>query len=686
VTETVRVLVVDDSDDDAILVSRELGRAGFTVHTRRVDKQRELEAELREHEWDVVVADYSLPQLDALRTLQIVRDFDPNLPCIVVSGRMGEEAAVETMRLGAHDYVVKHRLARLGPVVSRALRDAEDRRRKEVAERALREAEARFRVVVDTATDAVMTVNEAGTVETFNPAAERLFGYAADEIVGRPISVLFLEGQPVGMTGGNWERLGRHRNGDAVPLEVSISDADVDGHRICTWLARDISERKAFEAQLAAQALHDSLTGVANRALLVDRLANVQSRAVRRATKAALLFIDLDHFKIVNDTMGHAAGDQVLRTIATRLKSLVRPADTVARFGGDEFVVLVEDMGVGPQELAERVSSALTVPIAVEGGEVIVSASIGVAAVDDPTLDAQTVLRNADAAMYRAKDQGRDRIEVFDHVMRAEAEARADVERSLREARQRGELRLHYQPQWSLRSGELVGFEALLRWEHPVRGLLGPVDFLTIADDSGLIVPIGAWALQEACRQAARWSEHGDVPTIWVNLSTRQLVHRDLVPTIEAALHDAGGAVSLGIEITEYSLMRDLGAAVAAARALGELGVRLAIDDFGTGYSSLTYVKLFAVDTLKIDRTFVAGIGRDRHDTAIVSAILGLARELGLETIGEGLESQAQVDALRALGCDHAQGYHLGMPSPADPLNAVVRREVPPSPRRAAGP
>ncbi|MCU1427700.1 MAG: hypothetical protein JWL83_1700 [Actinomycetia bacterium] len=673
----IRILVVDDSDDDAELVVRELRRAGWEPEYRRVDKQRDLESELRAGGWDLVVADYSLPQLDAVRTLSVVRAFDANLPCVVVSGKAGEEAAVETMQGGARDYVLKDRLARLGPVVERVLRDVEQRREKEATERALREIEQRFHAVIDTAMDAVVTVDELGAIETLNPAAQRLFGYSVEEAVGEPMEILLGETRPSGyrVAGTNYELLGRHKLGSTFPIETSISVARVSGREIFTWIARDIRERKAFEANLSEQALRDPLTRLANRTLLIDRLSNVLLRTSRHPASAALLFIDLDRFKVINDNLGHAAGDEVLRVIAHRLTVLVRPADTIGRLGGDEFVVLCEDIdGLrGAELIAQRIALALQPPVVVGRTDVTVSASIGIAVIEGPSLDAETLLRDADAAMYRAKARGRDRFEIFDHEMRAQAAARAEMERALHQALERGQLQLYYQPQWSLADGRLVAFEALLRWEHPDRGTLTPAEFLTVADEAGLTMPIGAWVMGAAYAQASRWASlFARAPTIWVNVSARQLVHPELVATMKDAIRRAGPHVSLGVEITEDALMNDPGTAIAATRELRDLDVRIAIDDFGTGYASLNYVKLFPVDTLKIGRSFVERVARDRQDSAIVAAIIGLSRSLGLETIAEGVETAEQAEALRRLGCDAAQGYHFARPLPADEATLLI--------------
>jgi diguanylate cyclase (GGDEF)-like protein len=475
--------------------------------------------------------------------------------------------------------------------------------------------------------------------------------------------------------------VGRHRHGAFIPVEVSISEARVSDRIVRTWIARDIRERKAFEAQLADQALRDPLTGLANRTLLVDHVANVLMRARRRPSRAALLFLDLDRFKVINDSLGHAAGDEVLRVVGRRLLALVRPSDTVARLGGDEFVVLSEGVsGLADAELiSERIALALAAPVHVGGTDVVVSASVGIAMIDDPSVDPETMVRDADVAMYRAKERGRNRVEVFDREMRDRAQARLDTERGLRHAIERGELVLNYQPLWSLVTGDVVGFEALLRWHHPERGTLAPGEFLQVADETGLIVPIGTWIVKESARQVARWVRDGmwgeNIPTIWVNVSARQLVHPTFAATVASTLRGVHN-VPFGIEITEHTLMSDPAIAIATTRELRDIGVQVSIDDFGTGYSSLGYLKHFPVNAVKIDRSFVIGVADDSQDEAIVRAIVGLARALGLHVVAEGVETQEQLETLRELDCDFVQGFLLARPLPPDEAAAIVKNHA----------
>ncbi|HEX2039798.1 MAG TPA: EAL domain-containing protein [Acidimicrobiales bacterium] len=424
--------------------------------------------------------------------------------------------------------------------------------------------------------------------------------------------------------------------------------------------------RRAF-GEAVHQATHDALTGLPNRTLVIDRLTHALARSRRTPRGLAVLFVDLDRFKVVNDSLGHSVGDEVLIQIAERLQSAVRPGDTVSRLAGDEFVVVCEEFEDEADllRLGERMAHAIARPLHLYGRETIITASIGIA-IACPETRAEDLLRDADVAMYRAKERGRSRIEVFDEAMRTRMLDRLETEHALRVAIQQGALVLHYQPTVCLTTGRVLSFEALVRWQHPERGLVPPSEFVPLAEDTGLIVPLGRWALRTACEQLAAWRTARpelDHLQVSVNLSARQFADPHLVALVSEAL--AASALPpdrLWLEITESALMEEAEATVDTLRALRALGVRISIDDFGTGYSSLSYLKRFPVDVLKIDRSFVDGLGVDPEDQAIVTAIVSLARALGLGVVAEGVETAEQLDEVRRLGCNSVQGYYLGRP------------------------
>ena len=460
---------------------------------------------------------------------------------------------------------------------------------------------------------------------------------------------------------------------------------DNDGRfEFFSGVLHDISERKDFEHQLRHQATHDPLTGLPNRTLLLDRLDHALGRARRTGSPVAVLFLDLDHFKVVNDSLGHSLGDRILDILGERLGELIRPGDTVARFGGDEFVVLCEDIGVGTAAvaIAERVIRAVSEPFQIDDSEVFVGTSVGIALADGskPGVTGESLIRDADAAMYRAKDKGRGRWELFDNAMRATAMDRLEIETALRRSLERRELRTLFQPVIDVRTGAISGVEALVRWEHPERGLLLPGEFIGVAETTGLIVPIGAWVLDAACRQVQRWlADHDGLSELRlaVNLSGRQLGSPDLVEQVRGALVDTGiDPALLELEITESVLMDDVEMSNQTLGQLKDLGVRLVVDDFGTGYSSLSYLRQFPVDGLKVDRSFVDGLGRDPSDSAIVAAVVNLAHTLGLDAVADGVETADQLEELRTLGCDRAQGFHMSRPTDSAGIDRLLARRA----------
>ncbi|HZN14032.1 MAG TPA: EAL domain-containing protein [Acidimicrobiales bacterium] len=438
-------------------------------------------------------------------------------------------------------------------------------------------------------------------------------------------------------------------------------------------IAQDITERKLAEDDLTRRALHDSLTGLPERTLFMDRLEQAIRRLDRSDAALAVLFLDLDRFKAVNDKHGHAAGDQALRMTTQRLARILRPGDTISRFGGDEFAILCEDLTAeAAVEIAGRIVTVLAEPLVIEGRAVTTGASVGVALSYDATTAAESLLHDADAAMYEAKEQGRDRYVLFDNASRVRGLARLRRAEEVRKAVHNGELRLFYQPDIDLRTDDTVGVEALVRWQHPKMGLVGPDEFITIAEETGAVVVLGEWVLEQACDQVMQWAELHQRPPfgVSVNISACQLSEPSLVRAVERALEFSGlPAANLCLEITESVLMDDVQSSVKALLDLKALGIKLAIDDFGTGYSSLNYLRRFPVDVVKIDRAFIAGVGIDPAADAIVAAVTNLSHALGLTVVAEGVETDEQLVAIRALGCDRAQGFYWSPSLPAAELD-----------------
>jgi diguanylate cyclase (GGDEF)-like protein len=487
---------------------------------------------------------------------------------------------------------------------------------------------------------------------------------------------------PIRALAGHVAQVARGQFGERVhpsgPQELHRLAEDVN--RMTADLDRLYAvERTLFQEQLWHQTFHDPLTGLPNRALMRDRLEVALARAERQAQPVGVLVLDLDNFKIINDSLGHQLGDELLRVVAERISKCLRAGDSAARMGGDEFTVLVEDLSDVSEvtAIAERVVLALRAPIALDGREVFVTASLGIALSSPPHTTADALLRNADLAMYRAKAGGKCRWEVYDVSLETRARERLDIEMDLRRALERDEFRVHYQPIINLGTGNVVEVEALVRWEHPERGRVMPDTFIPIAEETGLIVPLGQWVLEQSCLQARRWHEqfpHQARMVMSVNLSARQFQHPGLVADIERAVRESRlDPALLKLEITESVLMLDVDATVGILRALKALGIQLAIDDFGTGYSSLSYLKRFPIDTLKIDRSFVSGLGEDAQDTAIVRSVVDLAKTLHLSVTGEGIETAAQQRQLTELGCDQGQGFLFARPAEAAALDRMLR-------------
>ncbi|MHB1061175.1 MAG: EAL domain-containing protein [Thiobacillus sp.] len=556
------------------------------------------------------------------------------------------------------------------------------------AEAALFEEKERAQVTLNSIGDAVLTTDLSGKVTYLNPVAEAMTGWFCTEALGRPISEIFtiLDGttrqaaaNPMqrAMTDNETVGLGTNcvlvrRDGFESAIEDSAApihdrDGEVTGAVI---VFRDVSESRAMALEMAHLAQHDFLTSLPNRLLLTERFSHTIRMAQRNTKQVGLMFLDLDNFKHINDSLGHAIGDQLLQSVANRLVACVRTTDTVCRQGGDEFVILLAEIGQ-PQDaaqVAETLRAALGMPHLIDGHELHVTLSIGISVFPDDGTNVDALMQNADTAMYHAKAGGRDNYQFFRADMNARAVRRLFVETSLRRALRQGEFLLHYQPKINLASGAMTGAEALIRWQDPDLGLVYPAQFVPIAEENGLIVPVGRWVLREACRQVQAWLDAGlpAVP-VSVNISAVEFRHEGFVEGVALILKETGLAPHyLELELTESILMHDVESSTSMLEAFKAMGVQLAIDDFGTGYSSLSYLKRFPISTLKIDQSFVRDIATDADDASIVSAVIGMGKNLKQRVIAEGVETQAQLALLQARHCDEGQGYHFSHPVSAE--------------------
>jgi diguanylate cyclase (GGDEF)-like protein/PAS domain S-box-containing protein len=555
-----------------------------------------------------------------------------------------------------------------------AARDAAQRERVLHAE--LEASERRFRTLVTNSTDVVLIVGRDGRIAYQSPSVERVLGHAPNSRLGHPAGVLAhphdaeyfrtslteLATQPGAERSIEFRT--RHADGSWRVLEATaknlLDDPAVAGLVIN---CRDVTERRALEEQLKHDALHDPLTTLANRALFIDRVGHALSRRDNPAA-TGVLFMDLDDFKTINDSLGHAAGDELLQAVAQRLRGNLRLEDTVARLGGDEFAVLVEDADVAMvEQVGGRLLGALRAPFEIAGKQVHIGASLGAAMSGADTRDGEVLLRNADVAMYTAKSRGKGRLELYEDSMHAAAVTRLELKADLERALERGEMRVRYQPIFRLDDGSLDGFETLVRWRHPDRGEVGPGEFVPLAEETGLIVPIGRWVLAQGCRQAQAWRTAGAKISVSVNLAARQLRDPDIVAMVAGVLVETGlDPDALTLELTESSIMQDDEGRLQELRGLG---IHLGLDDFGTGYSSLSYLSRFPIETLKIDRSFTSRLGGPDEETALVRSVIQLATSMGMETVGEGIERQEQYDRLRELGCTYGQGYLMARPMDA---------------------
>jgi len=684
-----RILVVEDSENDYLLVLGLLRRDGFVPEARRVETERQLRDALEEVEWEVVIADYNLPLFNAPAALEVVRHYCPDTPFIIVAGNLQEDMAALAIRSGADDALNKESLVRLPAVIRRELKTARTRAAQRQAldaaaesREALKDSESRF---------LLLTQHLPECFWLYDVASRRIVyvNDAYSRITGRPVDAFYQNPRDI---------IDAMQRADAVRLGDAMKRARFGGvddeYRIHHWdgslrwvhlrtfpvrdekgivrsvggVMSDITAMVNQQNELQRMAHFDALTGLPNRILFKERLSASLSMAKRNHWQLGLLFVDLDRFKIINDTLGHAVGDELLQHAAKRMRMVVRESDTVSRMGGDEFAVIVPDLPSADDaaSVARKLIDALEQPFQLAGQDLYVSASIGIALFPEDTGDPDTLIRNADAAMYRAKETGRKTYEFYRAEMNQRARELLSLELDLRQALARREFELHYQPKVNLTSGSMSGVEALIRWRNPQRGLVSPIDFIPLLEETGMIVAVGDWVMQEACRQMMVWHDAGyRHMTVAVNLSARQVTDGGLVKAVRAALDNSGlPATALELELTESMLMRDAPAVESLLDELRQMGVALSVDDFGTGYSSLAYLKRFPLDTLKIDRSFVRDITADPDDASITRAVIQMAHELSLKVVAEGVETAAQLQLLAGCSCDEIQGFYYSRPLP----------------------
>ena len=676
-TDVLRLLLVEDSPAEAELAVTYLEDDGFAPDWQRVDTEVAYIAALATMP-DVIVSDWNLPRFSGSRALDLLLERRLGIPFVILSAHVGEEAAVDALRRGADDYVLKDRPARLGAAVRAALTKAWLRDERDAADAQLRLSA----MVFDSSVEGITITDADGNILLVNRAFSEITGYSVEEIVGGNPRIL-QSGRQDGdfyrdmwatvRATGRWrgELWNRRKDGEIYPEWMTISAvAGPDGETThYVGVFTDVGDVKQAQQDRDFLTHHDALTGLPNRALLLDRLELALKRAVAASETVAVLSLDLDGFGAINDAHGHIVGDGLLQAVTLRLVDEIGPAASLARFGADQFVMVLEDVSNATRvaDIAARIQGSLAMPFSVGGHEIIVTATMGLSLFPADGHEPGALLRQSETAMRTARAEGHNSIRFFDPDLREDVAVRVGLTRDLRGAVARGELVVHYQPQLRLDDGSLAGAEALVRWQHPERGLIAPGVFIPLAEEIGVIDQIGAWVLGEACRQVGAWDTSGlRLPHVAVNVSAHQIDNGDLVDTVSRVLESSGiGPERLELEVTESMVMRRVERSSALLLALRAIGVAVSIDDFGTGHSSLAQLKRLLVRQIKIDMSFVRDIGVDPTGEAIIGATIGLARGLGVETLAEGIELEHQASFLRAAGCDIAQGYLFGRPVPA---------------------
>jgi diguanylate cyclase (GGDEF)-like protein/PAS domain S-box-containing protein len=681
------VLIIEDSEDDVLLILRALRNGGFQPSYQHVETPNDIKTALAGNSWDVVLCDYNLPQFIGTEALRLIQDLNLDIPFIIVSGAIGEETAVNAMRSGAHDYIMKNNLTRLTPVIERELREAKIRNSRRLALEDLRLAAKVF----ESSVEGIVITDAQTRILRVNQSFCDITGYTQEEVIGLKPTMLQSRRHDAEFFNEMWRSIKRHgywqgevwnrrKNGEIFPVWLSISAVKKPDGEVSHYIGgfTDLSAQKSAEERIQRLTHYDALTDLPNRTLFHARFKQPMQNALRHNRRVALLHLDIDRFIKINDTLGHHIGDRLLQQVGRRLVASIHDRDFVGRFGGDEYAIACPDLdqSVEVGAIAQSIMNVFSEPFWVEGREIFLTPSIGIALFPDDTDDYDELLKFADTAVHHAKRQG-GTYQFYHRGMNVDSANRLKMENALRRALDRQEFKLHYQPQVNLGTGKITGAEALLRWKPSNQDMVYPEQFIPLLEETGLIISVGEWVLRSACYQlrALQNTVQSPIP-ISVNLSPMQFRHKDLVGMIESVLEETGiDAHWLELEITETSVMEDPEHALGTLKQLYGMGIRLAVDDFGTGYSSLSYLKKFPLDVLKIDRSFVSDLAHDLDDAAIVDSIIAMAHRLNLKVIAEGIENQGQIDFLQNHECDIGQGFYYSKPMSAEHLGELLIQE-----------
>jgi len=670
--DKLHILIIDDSSVDELLLLRVLKKEGFELTHARVDNAEDMDKAL-EQDWDLAISDCHMPCYSPEKALEQWRASHKDHPFILVSGAIGEEEAARLMKTGANDFIKKDNLARLSPVITREMNEFYERKARRDAEKALVESTEHYRAIVDGIEQAgtgLMMLDQNQVIHFMNGVMIKWFGDQQSKSVKDAFDSRMIDEvlSPVNdiFSDNKLRQFNASFDNETFYRIIATPVNTIEPHAKVLVMMQDISTIKKSQDQLAFLAHHDPLTGLPNRLLLLDRIQQSITRAKRHNNSIAVLFIDLDRFKNINESLGHVEGDHLLMLVAERLSTLIRKEDTLARLGGDEFIILMEDVS-SPEivsNFAQKILATFSDHFLLEDNEYHISASMGITLYPEDGDTPEALIKNADTAMYRAKVQGKDTYQFYTADMNARTLEMLRLENDLRKAVDKNQFELFYQPQFDIKTQKLVGMEALIRWFHPEKGMVSPADFIPISEETGSIIPIGEWVIRTACFQLKEWQKNNNENlTIAINLSPRQFGHHHLIPCIDDAIRQSGLAPHcLEVEITEGVLVEDVQAAIAILEKINSMGIKTSIDDFGTGYSSLAYLKRFPINKLKIDQSFVKDIQVDSNDEAIVTSVIRLGQSMGMQVIAEGVETEAQLQFLIKQGCDEGQGYLLGRP------------------------